>query len=231
MANLKKEVLALRARRAFLETAALDGVDDTDDDSDCVSTSKQSRNSEQTLFNAIDSEKRLYKAAFDKLRDLKSEIENLQLRLERGRRAMGDAFGLFWGCSSGGDVARESTGTGDGCVSCTRDSTGDGSVSCTRDSTGDGTLTSPDIPRNYSPFPKSVLCTRDSTGDGTLTSPDIPRNYSPFPKKEISESEKENAQAAKAFAPTGNKQADADIAAFYAARSRLLRRGNSRGSK
>ena len=203
MANLKKEVLALRARRAFLETAALDGVDDTDDDSDCVSTSKQSRNSEQTLFNAIDSEKRLYKAAFDKLRDLKSEIENLQLRLERGRRAMGDAFGLFWGCSSGGDVARESTGTGDGCVSCTRDSTGDGSVSCTR----------------------------DSTGDGTLTSPDIPRNCSPFPKKEISESEKENAQAAKAFAPTGNKQADADIAAFYAARSRLLRRGNSRGSK
>ena len=203
MANLKKEVLALRARRAFLETAALDGVDDTDDHSDCVSTSKQSRNSEQTLFNAIDSEKRLYKAAFDKLRDLKSEIENLQLRLERGRRAMGDAFGLFWGCSSGGDVARESTGTGDGCVSCTRDSTGDGSVSCTR----------------------------DSTGDGTLTSQDILRNYSPFPKKEISESEKENAQAAKAFAPTGNKQADADIAAFYAARSRLLRRGNSRGSK
>lgn len=161
--TLKSQVQTLRVKQALANQgdAGVSAVTAVTAVSCDAGMSKQWQEEEQTLFNAIDFEKRSYTQNFNALRDLKKEIENLQVLLERSRGKMMDAYHAWFGDSV--------------------------------DSSGDVTSMS-----------KQSRSSPSSEKENTLAEP----------AKQIS---------------TGNADADADIAAFYAARTKLLR--SSSGSR
>jgi len=97
--RLKSSIERLRRRRALDEISS--SRDEKFDDGDAGS-----RVEEEMYCENIEAEKVVYKSNFSALRGLKSDIENVQKLIEKGRRRVQQDFDVWYGAMTSSDASK-----------------------------------------------------------------------------------------------------------------------------
>ncbi|XP_069017012.1 kinesin-like protein KIF6 [Embiotoca jacksoni] len=178
---------------------------------------------EENLCKHIEQEKTTYKSAVGRLKGLRTEIEHLQLLLERAKVKLQRDFHKWWSqeasCvqeSESASAPRCHTGSPHGTLlPLSPDTPGFRSVRDSpagRDPNPDRSLSSVQDLRSIPPSP-AVLAWHDKSGDGKVA------DFTPSSEWRALAS---TTLASSSIPLTGDQQADADILAFVRARQNLL---------